>query len=70
MEIIARPHVVFVRIITLRGKRGNKARMPAHRQNPIHLQTNSSNAWFMDLKKSWESTDIYRRSRTKLRHHL
>ncbi len=44
MEIIARPHVVFVRIITLRGKQGSKARVPAHWQNPIHLQTNSTNA--------------------------
>jgi hypothetical protein len=30
MEIIARPHVVFVRIITLRGKRRSNTRVPAH----------------------------------------
>jgi hypothetical protein len=30
MEIIARPHVVFVRIITLRGTRRNKASPYGH----------------------------------------
>jgi hypothetical protein len=43
MEIIARPHVVFECIVTLRGKRRNMARASAYWHIPTYLQTNSAN---------------------------
>jgi hypothetical protein len=49
MEIIARPHVVFVCIVTLHSKRRNMARVPAYWYIPAYLQTNSTNCLIKDL---------------------
>jgi hypothetical protein len=59
MEIIARPHVVFVCIVTLRGKRRNMAHVPAYWHIPAYLQTNSNNCLIKDLiQKRVENPDV------------